>query len=208
MTDADYSDEELDLLASLRALQPEDARLHAPPEAVWAGIERGVEDGPAAASAGEPRRRRHLWVGVAAAAALIVGIGSAIVIGGRDATTVIARADLSSDGLAGAPAGLRGDAEVVESGSVEAIHVDVGDLRPASGEYLEVWLIKPDVSGMVSLGTVRADGAYELPQGLRLADYPIVDVSTEPYDGNPSHSGLSLLRGVLDTGQTNVSEPA
>ena len=134
-----------------------------------------------------------------AAAALLVAavVGTVLVFSGGSGGTVVARADLSSDGLAGAPVGLRGAAEVFESGGGEAIRVDVGDLRPASGEYLELWLIKPDVSGMVSLGTVRADGAYELPRGLRLADYPIVDVSTEPYDGDPSHSGLSLLRGVL-----------
>ena len=80
----------------------------------------------------------------------------------------------------------------------DVIRVDLGDdLQPATGQYLEVWLIQRDFSGMVSLGTVRPDGTYQFPRGLRLADYPIVDVSTEPYDGDPTHSGSSLLRGDL-----------
>ena len=53
------------------------------------------------------------------------------------------------------------------------------------------------ISGVVSLGTARPDGTYDFPPGLSLADCPVVDVSTEPFDGNPTHSGDSLLRGVL-----------
>jgi anti-sigma-K factor RskA len=202
MTDPSaYTDRELELLASLRALQPNDAQLESPPADLWAGIERavieqpGADDEPVAAPA---RRRWRAVVASAAAAVVAVGIGSAVWLGNNDNETVIAATELTSDGLDGAPAGLRGDAEVIESNGDGVIHVDIGNLRPASGEYLEVWLIKPDVSGMVSLGTARPDGTYEFPNGLRLADYPIVDVSTEPFDGDPSHSGVSLLRGVLD----------
>jgi len=31
-----------------------------------------------------------------------------------------------------------------------------------------------------------------------VADYPLVDISIEPYDGNPTHSGDSIVRGQLD----------
>jgi anti-sigma-K factor RskA len=207
MTDSSrYTDQELELLSSLRALQPDDAHLESPPADLWAGIERavtaqsGAQSGADDEGATAPARRR--WWAVAASAAAVVvavGVGSAAWLGNNDDETIIAATDLSSDGLDGAPAGLRGEAEVIESNGKGVIRVDIGGLRPASGEYLEVWLIKPDVSGMVSLGTVRPDGTYEFPSGLRLTDYPIVDVSTEPYDGDPSHSGASLLRGTLDT---------
>lgn len=186
------------MLAALRDLQPDDGHLVAPPPEVWAKID-------AAVSATESRRpdpaaatsRRRWWLG-AAAALVVVGVGGAALLWRDDAEVVLATTELTSDGLDGAPPGLRGQADVVESSAGEVIRVDVGDARPASGEFLEVWLIKADVSGMVSLGTVRPDGTYEFPQGLSLADYPIVDVSTEPYDGDPKHSGASLLRGQID----------
>lgn len=195
-----YTDQEIDMLAALRDLQPDDGRLVAPPPEVWASIDAAVSAlpesrpaDPAAATTG-----RRWWLG-AAAALVVVGAGVAAAgLWRDDADVVLATTVLTSDGLEGAPPGLRGQADVVESSAGEVIRVDVGGARPATGEFLEVWLIKADVSGMVSLGTVRPDGTYEFPQGLSLADYPIVDVSTEPYDGDPKHSGASLLRGQID----------
>jgi hypothetical protein len=60
-----------------------------------------------------------------------------------------------------------------------------------------VWLIDPTVSKMVSLGPLRDDGVYDVPAGVDPFAFPIVDVSAEPVDGNPAHSGDSLLRGQL-----------
>ena len=66
--------------------------------------------------------------------------------------------------------------------------------------YQEVWLIAPDLSGLVSLGVMNSDsGTFEVPAGLDLADFPIVDVSDEPVDGNPAHSSVSIVRGTLNT---------
>lgn len=197
MTEAELHERDVRVLDALRALRPDDFRFEAPPESVWLGIDQAAST----RLHGEQPTRRRWWIGAAAAAvAGAVTIGAIAVVGGRDQSTVVARAALSSDGLTGAPQGLVGDAQVIERDGTEHIHVDVDGLRAASGEFLEVWLIKPDISGMVSLGTIRADGNYDLPSGLRIADYPIVDVSTEPYDGNPTHSGASLLRGELSGG--------
>jgi hypothetical protein len=54
------------------------------------------------------------------------------------------------------------------------------------------------VSKLVSLGPLRPDGVYDLPAGLEPEQFPIVDVSLEPIDGDPTHSGDSLLRGQLE----------
>jgi hypothetical protein len=54
------------------------------------------------------------------------------------------------------------------------------------------------VSKLVSLGPLRRDGVYDLPAGLDPAAFPIVDVSVEPIDGDPAHSGDSVLRGELE----------
>jgi len=58
-------------------------------------------------------------------------------------------------------------------------------------------MIDTDVTRLVSLGPVRADGTYDLPPGLDPAQFPVVDVSVEPLDGDPTHSGDSVLRGEL-----------
>lgn len=200
----DYSSDDLALFAALRSVTPADMRRSAPPDSVWDAIAAAVDE-PAPSSAPAPPAtvgRRQLPRRVVAIAAVAASIAAGVVVTGLvrgdESTTVVARAPLTSDGLEGAPDGLRGDAYVSERGDGRTLHVELDGLRPTSGEYLELWLITPDVSGMVSLGAARPDGDYELPAGLNVEDYPIVDVSTEPYDGDPDHSGGSLLRGVLD----------
>jgi hypothetical protein len=74
------------------------------------------------------------------------------------------------------------------------------DAPAPDGTYREVWLLRPDVSGLVSLGMLEGDqGRFDLPDGLDLADYPVVDVSEEHFDGDPAHSGDSVVRGDLST---------
>jgi hypothetical protein len=42
------------------------------------------------------------------------------------------------------------------------------------------------------------ESRFVIPTGLDLAEYPIVDVSREPFDGDPAHSSDSIARGTLD----------
>jgi hypothetical protein len=51
---------------------------------------------------------------------------------------------------------------------------------------------------MFSLGVVAGDGRYALPDHLDPADFPVVDVTVESVDGDPTHSGRSAWRGHLD----------
>jgi hypothetical protein len=44
---------------------------------------------------------------------------------------------------------------------------------------------------------VRPDATYAVPGGIDYRNFPIVDVSVEPPDGDPTHSGDSILRGTL-----------
>ena len=34
--------------------------------------------------------------------------------------------------------------------------------------------------------------------GLDLTEFPLLDISVEPLDGDPTHSGVSVARGDLD----------
>jgi hypothetical protein len=71
--------------------------------------------------------------------------------------------------------------------------------EPATrGTTREVWLHASDGSDMVSLGFLDgASGLFAVPDGLDLAEWSLVDVSDEPPDGNPAHSGNSIVRGPL-----------
>ncbi len=104
---------------------------------------------------------------------------------------------VSSDGLPGAPVGLASVARFTEKNSARTLILDTSDVPVPRGEYLELWLIDSNVDKMVSLGAARPDGRYSIPAGINLADYPVVNVSAEPLDGNPKHSGASLLRGIV-----------
>ena len=195
-----------------RATGPDDA-LVAPPPRVWAAIESELgltTAAPLATAAGEVtapavvvplrRRRTPAWIATAAAAGVVVGgLGGAWVANRGDGPTpaVIARAEL--DALPGWDA--VGYAEIEED--ADGRRVLVLDVDEAGGEgqtdgLREVWLLKEDVSGLVSLGLLEGEqGRFLVPAGVDLAEYPVVDVSREPTDGDPAHSGDSIVRGVL-----------
>lgn len=134
----------------------------------------------------------------AAAAAFAVIAGTAFFLGSREPQVeVVAAADLD---LLGDSRGVV--AELIEVDDHFEIRVDTAGLSdPAvdSGDgYLEVWMLAPDVSGLISLGPVRDDGQYRLPDGFDPDEMPVVDISLEHFDGDPTHSGNSLVRGQLD----------
>lgn len=62
--------------------------------------------------------------------------------------------------------------------------------------FREVWVGSADLSRMVSLGVLgQGTRSFVIPGGLNLADYPVLDISNEPYDGDPAHSAESIARG-------------
>ncbi|MGY1624596.1 anti-sigma factor [Geodermatophilus sp. SYSU D00965] len=199
----------------------------APPASVWAGIAAAtgvstaprpagdaapVQPAPAAAPepatpASEPPapvvplRRSRSRLLVAAAAALVVGaaIGAGAVAFGTRGGEGLTVAETPLEPLEGS--GASGEARVLER-SDGSLVLDV-DLSAAerAGEYYEVWLLDPAVEQLVSLGVVQggSEVTLELPPGIDLGEYPIVDVSVEPLDGDPAHSGVSVARGQLET---------
>jgi anti-sigma-K factor RskA len=63
-----------------------------------------------------------------------------------------------------------------------------------------VWLIAADGTGLVSIGYLDgSEGIFEVPSGVDLAKYSLVDVSAEPDNGDTTHSGNSIVRGELRT---------
>jgi hypothetical protein len=147
---------------------------------------------------GRDRARRWFPLLAVAAVVAVAVVGVAALVGDRgDRGRTVASVTLSSDGLPGAPAAARGQAIIRERDGQRVLRLDLEGVSARSGEYLELWLIDTNVKGMVSLGLAENGHDYVLPAGLALGEYPVVDVSTEPYDGDPAHSGSSLVRGLL-----------
>ena len=205
---------------------PDTSSLSVPGPQVWAGIHRELglaeslrEDPLAAGAAGEGRagstadapgpvppsnvvpfqartkaawwRRPGTWL-AATAAAVLVAFGGIWALN-RPGPQQLAAAQLeplpqhSAAGSAKVVAGPDGSRSL-------QINLDKDEARG----YQEVWLIAPDLSRLVSLGVMNStSGTFQVPAGLDLSQYPVVDVSDEPVDGNPAHSSVSIARGTL-----------
>jgi hypothetical protein len=181
---------------------PELGTIARPPHGVWESIQRELADTPApvASVPAPPRRpaRRRSWVLVAAsvAAGVVLGASVAAVVG-RDADTSTDQATRTSslDPLEGHATS--GTLALTGSPPRESLSVQLNDPDPGSG-FLEVWLLDAKTGGMVSLGVLDGDrGSYAVPSGLDLSAYDQVDVSREPFDGDPAHSTVSLARGQV-----------
>ena len=143
-----------------------------------------------------PRPRQlHAVAAAAAVLGLIVGAGATVIIN-RNRVEVAASVPLTAlPGHTG-----HGTAELLRAQDDHELRVSVeGPLPP--DRYREVWLINNDGKRMYSLGVLpaRGSGTYPLPGllGDGLQGFTIVDVSIEPYDGNPEHSRDSQVRGNL-----------
>jgi hypothetical protein len=150
------------------------------------------------------RSRGAMWGGfaVAAAAGALVGgtvVWSAVDRGGAGAGSgeqFVAQAVLAP--LPGTSVSTPGQATVVESADGKVVRVDARSL-PASDGFYEVWLLDAGLTKLVALGALPAGsvGTFTVPPGLSIADFPLVDISLESHDGDPSHSKNSLMRGEL-----------
>ena len=156
--------------------------------------------------AGLPRPRRgggtgpsRRWMAVAAALVVggVVGAGAVALTGDPDdAGALVAQTALDplDDDRASGRAEVR---EQDGTGRVLEVDLDAPELDDA---YYEVWLLQSDAQRMVQVGVVqRGATVLPLPEGIDLGAYPLVDVSVEPLDGVPTHSGVSVARGELET---------
>jgi hypothetical protein len=132
---------------------------------------------------------------------MLVGLGGGWLLAadGDSATTdadVVASTQLASlDDQAAA----RGTAEVRRHDGQVVLHVEGEELGGPDG-IREVWLINVDGTRMVSLGLLASGeaGDFAFPKRLLDEGYRIVDISSEPVDGDPAHSGQSLARGTIE----------
>jgi hypothetical protein len=191
---------------------PREHELVEPPSRVWDHItdtRSAVEPSPAARDreTSEPpaprttpsRRRTPSWLAVAAGFLVgAVAAGTLVAVldddeGSEPAGSVVASAQLDPLDATGTA----GSADVVDVDGQRVLAVQLADRTPGGG-FREVWLLDADAQRLVSLGVLTGvEGRFVIPDGLDLADYPVVDVSREPFDGDPAHSTDSIARGRL-----------
>lgn len=195
----------------------DDGELEAPPERVWARIADELLLEPPAptatpplsdiapaqpdAAASPPRRPRRAgwrtaWVLAASLAGIaVVGAGTWGVVNVRMAPTSIATAAL--DPFPDHPDSVGSAAVERDRDGARFLTVSL-DRADEPDSYREVWLIRNDGQALVSLGVLTGEtGRFDIPSGIDLADYDLVDISFEPLDGDPAHSGDSIVRGQL-----------
>ncbi len=95
--------------------------------------------------------------------------------------------------------GAAGEATLVERADGERVIRVALDVEVDDSVVREVWLLTEDIDGLISLGYLTGPtGEFVIPPSVDLARYSVVDVSAEPLDGDPTHSGDSIVRGALE----------
>jgi hypothetical protein len=196
-----------------RSLSDEDMHFDDPPPGVWDAIaDRARAGGAVGATKLEHRASEPDGRGTSAVHPLrgrrLLAMAAVVVLIAAVAATVISVVDTPGDRattVASVQLEPLTDVEPAEARLVERdrrLHLDLplleDDLPPTPG-YYEVWLLDEAIEGMISLGPLRADGTYDVPANVDHRAYPTIDISREPDDGDPTHSGDSILRGTLDT---------
>lgn len=187
-----------------------------PPDRVWESIrselslsdvasdadaaEASVASSPGTRSHVASRRRRvsrrPVFFVLAGAAVAVVAIFAGVWASGG----IVPKADIISearlDGLPGW-SGAAGEALLERIDGHDRVVIDLTASVPDDG-YREVWLLTADASDLVSLGTLDGStGTFDVPDAVDMSRFTVVDISQETTDGDPGHSGDSIVRGTL-----------
>lgn len=192
---------------------PLDFELHDPSPAVWEGIRDQLTLDPPAppavtslprggADVSAPRRRgrlRRSWpILLSAAAVFVIAVLVTTVVLLRPADRVQAEAT-----LAGLPAWSTSVGQATmerepNGTTVLAVELESPAVDAGGGDFREVWLMSSDLTKSISVGLLAGgSGRFVMPPSVAAADYPVVDISQQPLNGDPGHSGDSIVRGTL-----------
>lgn len=162
------------------------------------GVTGARTNRPEARTAARARLRRpgRFAVTLAACAALLgAAAGSSVTwwMTQEKSTGVPSAASERLDSLRADSAGY---ARLSDDGGHRTLDITVKGLPRTSG-YFEVWLMDRTHTKLVSMGVLGPDGraALPVPGNIDLQEYSVVDVSVQPYNGRPDHSGDSVVRG-------------
>ena len=209
LLDCEMCRRELDDLRTVAGVgrRTQDLReLPPPPPRVWSAIAQATAGTPRRAGGGPVLRDWRTTAVVALAAALVAAGGTMVALwAARPGPAACTHGEVALTTLPGAPAGPRGNACLVTADGERKVRVhETGLPVPTGGDY-EVWLLDstslhdPKGLRMTALGGLGSEAGedFTVPANTDLSRYDVVDISLERNDGNPAHSGDSLLRGVL-----------
>jgi anti-sigma-K factor RskA len=166
------------------------------PERASAAASVSADEGsPGAPAPARRKRGTRIVFALAASIALIVAAVGTWTLVRETQPVEIAAATL--DAFPAHP-DASGTAVIVEKpDGARQVQVDLEAAEPSDG-FREVWLITEDASALVSLGLLEGStGVFPVPDDIDLREYVLVDISQEPADGDPTHSGDSIVRGEL-----------
>jgi len=144
-------------------------------------------------------RRPARWMTLAAAAAVVLVVAVAIIRPWDASEQVSSEQTVQLDALSGEPTDVQATVTLPGDDGGE-VRVRVSGAEPTPEGYVEeLWLMN-SATDLVSLGTFRvgADGTADATFTTAAAPsaFVYVDTSREPEDGNPAHSGDSVLRSA------------
>ena len=202
-----------DVVATARTTTQDDLP-QAAPDVVWQRILSDIAPGAVSHTAAktvpakEPRadvtpirsRRRNpaLLAAAAAIVGILIGAGATYAATRTSSPPPVAGTQIALQPL-DAPAA-HGTAALDQSaGGQRTLTITVNGLPTVPGTFYEVWLMNATPQRLLSLGVLDAShgGVFQIPAGLDLSSYPVVDISLQPFNGNPAHSGNSAVRGTL-----------
>jgi anti-sigma-K factor RskA len=146
-----------------------------------------------------PARRRNWALAVAASfIGLAVGVGITLAATRTDAPTAVTVATAQIVPVSAPTAHGQAVIKRVANGQ-RTMTISVKDLPVAKNGFYEVWLMNAKPVRFLAVGSLdgKHNGVFQLPPGLDLSAYPYIDVSLQPFNGNPLHSGDSVVRGNL-----------
>lgn len=192
---------------------PADFELMEPSPAVWEGIRAQLtaeavpaEPTPAPAPDHVPARSRHTrsrrrWIAALSGAAVLVVaavIGATLLLRPAAQPTVEAQATLAGLPAWSTSSGTATMEREPDGTTVLRVDLDSPAVQSNGTAYREVWLMNTDLTKSISVGLLDGgSGRFVMPPNIASADYPVVDISQQPLNGDPAHSGDSIVRGTL-----------
>lgn len=143
---------------------------------------------------------RPVTAAALASVLLLVGVAGGLILGsGSDGGAPTGTDAVQLAALPGVATGASATASM--GGSLNGMELKVSGLPESKpGEYYELWALNTP-KDLAPIGTFRvgADGKADVrfALGIDPAKYKALDVSVEREDGDPGHSGDSLLRAPL-----------
>lgn len=196
MSDSDvFNDPRIE--AMMKTVTPRDHERVSPPPDLWQSL--SAEAGVAGAQSKRRQVGRFETFLSVAAMLTFLALGGVLVTSllSGPGEMPVAEVALLNEGLP-VVSTATGTALLVETEDGYVLDIQADALPDPDAADLELWVINGDVTDMHSLGIIDGPGRYPLPVGADPETFPVVDISIEPNDGVETHSGQSILRGLLE----------